>query len=84
MRTDEIAPRISLSDADDVQRKKWVVFNPAFRGLLSAFIAGLYADSAFHAYQAGMGFDVRLRVFTATLWFGMAAVGVVRGLRKAR
>ena len=84
MRTDEIAPRVALPRADVVQRKKWLIFNPAFGGLLSAFVAGLYAQSAIRAYLTGMGFDARWRALMATFWLGMAVAGVVRGLRKSQ
>lgn len=85
MRTDEIAPRVSLVEPGAVHRRKWFAFSPAFAGILAAFIAGAIAESAFQSFQAGNGFHVWWRIaLSATVWFVIAILGVARGLNKSR
>lgn len=84
MRTDQIAPRVPLTQANSAQDKKWSVFRTAIGGLLASFVAGLFAESAFHSYQAGMGARQWWRtVVSAVCWFGIAIIGVARGLNKS-
>ena len=83
MRTDEIAPRVALTPAESAQNKKWSVLNPAFAALLAAVVAGVFVGSAFQNYAAGVRFREWWReALSATVWFGIAIVGLVRGLNR--
>ncbi|MGA2096219.1 MAG: hypothetical protein ABSH39_07965 [Candidatus Acidiferrum sp.] len=83
MRTDEIAPRGSLTKTDSPW--VWPLFNPAHAGLGAAFIAGLFAEVAFQRYQEGLPFREWWReVFSVATWIGMAIVAVLRGLKRVR
>jgi len=85
MRTDEIAPRVSLVEPEAARRKNWSVLNPAFGAILAALVAGAIAESVFQSFQAGNGFRTWWREASlAVFWFVMAIVGVVRGLKKSR
>lgn len=85
MRTDKIAPRVSLTGSGTVQRMKWSVFNPAFGAILAALVAGVAAESAFQSFKAGNGFHTWWRdAIYAAFWFVMAIFGVVSGLNKSR
>ena len=85
MRTDEIAPRVALTQTESARKKTWFISNPAFGAVFLGVIAGLFAESAFQSYRAGLSFREWWReVLSATVWFGMALSGVVRGLNKAR
>jgi hypothetical protein len=85
MRTDELAPRVSLFEPEAAQSKNWFVINPAFWAILAAFVAGAIAASVFQSLQTGNGFRTWWRLgCVAVFWFVMAIVGVVRGLNKSR
>jgi hypothetical protein len=59
------------------------VFNPASGELLAALVAGLFAESVFPSYQAGVAFRVWWReALMATFWFVMAVIRAVRGLNQ--
>jgi len=84
MRTDQIAPRVPLTQVNSARGKKWSVFRTTIGGLLASFVAGLFAESAFHSYQTGMGVRQWWRAaVSAILWFGIAIIGVARDLDKS-
>jgi len=83
MRTDEIAPRGSLTKTES--SREWPSFNPAYSALVAALIAGLFLEAAFQRYQAGLPFREWWReALSVMAWFGIAIVGVMRGLKRTR
>jgi hypothetical protein len=83
MRTDEIAPRGSLAQSESSH--EWPPFNPAYGALFFSLVAGMFAESAFQSYRTGLPFRECWReVLSTMLFFGMAVIGVARGLKRAR
>jgi hypothetical protein len=83
MRTDEIAPRVALTQEEPGQPKNWSLVNPAFGGIGAALVAGLYAESAFQSYASGSRFHEWWRgAVIAGGWLVMAVIAVVRGLNR--
>jgi hypothetical protein len=81
----KLAPRGSLIQTESSREKRWPPFNPAYGALFFALVAGLFAESAFQSYQNGLPFREWWReVLSTALLFGMAVIGVVRGLNRAR
>lgn len=85
MRTDEIAPRVTIVDSGIKKSKTLSVLNPAFGAIFCALIAGMKWQLALQTIQAGKSAEGWLfDAFFGLSWFVLAIVGVLRGLRKNR